>query len=111
MEIKEPYVEYGLSAADSVTLLKDELIAAIRDLTDAKLLQRCLALLNAKPPQRHTTDEKNEMSSGTRHVVLSFDELRPELQHILKMSEPMKGKIPEWDLEGNLTREEAMKDM
>lgn len=56
MEVKEPYVEYGLSTAESVTVLKTELIEAIRELTDASLLKRCLALL-AKPKKKYRTSE------------------------------------------------------
>ena len=38
--------------------------------------------------------------------VLSFDELRPELQTILNLSAPLKGTVPEWDLNGDIARNE-----
>lgn len=40
--------------------------------------------------------------------TLSFDKLRPELQEILTISAPMKGQLPEWDLDGDMAREEAL---
>lgn len=41
--------------------------------------------------------------------VLPFDKLRPELQKILKLSAPLKGTVPEWDLNGDIARNNAMK--
>ena len=39
--------------------------------------------------------------------ILSFDQLRPELQDILKLSAPLKGTVPEWDLNGDMARQES----
>lgn len=44
-------------------------------------------------------------------VVLQFDELQPELQEILDLSAPMKGTVPEWDLNGDVAREESLKNI
>ena len=41
--------------------------------------------------------------------ILRFEELRPELQEILELSAPMKGTVPEWDLNGDIARDEALK--
>lgn len=49
--------------------------------------------------------------SATHKNVLPFDQLRPELQEILALSAPMKGKLPEWDLNGDLAREEVLQDI
>lgn len=43
--------------------------------------------------------------------ALPFDQLCPELQEILALSAPMKGKLPEWDLNGDLAREEALQEI
>ena len=43
--------------------------------------------------------------------ALPFDQLCPELQEILALSAPMKGKFPEWDLNGDLAREEALQEI
>ena len=41
--------------------------------------------------------------------VLPFNELRPELQNILKLSAPLKGSVPEWDLNGDIARNDSLK--
>lgn len=51
------------------------------------------------------------MRSASITNVLPFDQLRPELQEILALSAPMKGKLPEWDLNGDLAREEVLQDI
>ena len=33
--------------------------------------------------------------------ILPYKELRPELQKILNLSAPLKGTVPEWDLNGD----------
>lgn len=52
----------------------------------------------------------NDTMDDNKHAskVLSFDELRPELQNILKLSAPMKGTVPEWDLNGDIARSETL---
>ena len=41
--------------------------------------------------------------------ILRFEELHPELQEILELSAPLKGTVPEWDLNGDIARDEALK--
>ena len=41
--------------------------------------------------------------------VLPFNELRPELQNILTLSAPLEGSVPEWDLNGDIARNDSLK--
>ena len=41
--------------------------------------------------------------------VLPYEQLRPELRAILSLSEPLKGTVPEWDLNGDTARNDALK--
>lgn len=41
--------------------------------------------------------------------ALPFNELRPELQNILTLSAPLKGSVPEWDLNGDIARNDSLK--
>lgn len=60
---------------------------------------------------RNTFDVAGKPTQQGVSNVLSFDELHSELQEILTMSAPMKGQIPEWDLEGDIARKEVMKTL
>ena len=40
--------------------------------------------------------------------TLPFNELRPELQNILKLSAPLKDSVPEWDLNGDIARNDSL---
>ena len=40
--------------------------------------------------------------------ILPYKELRPELQKILNLSAPLKGTVPEWDLNGDNDRNEIL---
>lgn len=60
---------------------------------------------------RSTFDAVGKPTQQGASNVLSFDELHSELQDILTMSAPMKGQIPEWDLEGDIARKEVLKTL
>lgn len=45
---------------------------------------------------------------GSESKVLSFEQLRPELQEILNLSAPLKGTVPEWDLNGDVARNDII---
>ena len=40
--------------------------------------------------------------------ILPYKELRPEIQKILNLSAPLKGTVPEWDLNGDYDRNEIL---
>lgn len=52
------------------------------------------------------SDEAGTQNNSSK--VLKFDQLRPELQEILNLSAPLKGTIPEWDLNGDEARNDAL---
>ena len=55
-------------------------------------------------------EEREQRMEAQRNANahLQADRLRPELQEILALSAPMKGKMPKWDLNGDSAREEAL---
>ncbi|MGM9697799.1 MAG: hypothetical protein ACI3Y0_04060 [Prevotella sp.] len=58
-------------------------------------------------------EDKNEYDDTVAEYhaskILHFEELNPKLQKILKLSAPLKGTVPEWDLNGDIARNETLK--
>lgn len=46
----------------------------------------------------------------SQYRVRTFNELAPEVQDLIRMTEPLKGTVPEWDLNGNITKTEVMRE-
>lgn len=42
--------------------------------------------------------------------VRSIEELSPEIQEMLSLTAPLKGTVPEWDMNGDIARTEALKE-
>ena len=63
-------------------------------------LSQLLREVGQKEPVKEASDDV---------PILRFEELQPELQEILELSAPLKGTVPEWDLNGDIARDEALK--
>lgn len=50
--------------------------------------------------------EKQKISSKIKPV----NQLSPEIQEILAATAPLQGTVPEWDLNGDMARSEALKE-
>lgn len=58
--------------------------------------------------KRIAKQHKESKESSTN--IKSLDELSPEIQEILSMTYPLKGTVPEWDMNGDMARSEALKE-
>ena len=51
---------------------------------------------------------QNKTKQAKMSKIKTIEELSPEIQELLSMTEPLKGTIPEWDLNGDTARTEAL---
>ena len=77
--------------------------AAKRSVSVKSIVETFILSLDDKYDRDDTVVEKHTSK------VLPFDKLRPELQKILKLSAPLKGTVSEWDLNGDIARNDALK--
>lgn len=77
---------YAAKRNVSVRRIVEDFILSLREQNDNEIMENCDSDPN----------------------VLPFDKLHPELRKILKLSESLKGTMPEWDLNGDKVRDEIL---
>ena len=77
--------------------------AAKRSVSVKSIVETFILSLNDKAECGNAVIEKRSSK------VLPFKDMNPELQNILKLSAPLKGTVPEWDLNGDIARNDSLK--